>query len=341
MFYTNLTLSTFYRIRGALGSLFCMMNNSGIVLGYIISSWMDYYKMPYVAIVITCLFLVIFIWFPDSPDYLAHKNRSKEAKKAYAFYGNIRSPPRSENPMGEKNAELLQPLGTQTIANTQKITLNDFKDKAVQRGIFISIMLIIFADTTGVFAITHFMTELFEAAKMEIDIYVATVVVGLIQILGSVVSILTVDRFGRRILFIISAGGTAICLFTFGGYYFLLERSADNVSEVLWLPVASLCGVILIASVAVSTLPFSIISELMPLKVRGFVVTWCFTISWLFAFAILHFFHLMVDLMGIAGTMWTYGVCCVIEVFFIYFFLPETKNLTFEEIQTKLRTLKV
>lgn len=187
----------------------------------------------------------------------------------------------------------------------------------------------------------NFMTGLFEAAKMQIDIYVATVVVGLIQILGSVVSILTVDRFGRRVLFIASAAGTSLCLFTLGAYYFLLELGAENVSQLLWLPLTSMCGVVLIAEVAVSRLPFFIISELVPLKVRGRVVTWCITLSWLVSFAAVQYYHTMVDWLGISGTMWTYGVSCVIEAFFVYYFLPETKNLTFEEIQIKLRSFKL
>lgn len=263
----------------------------------------------------------------------------EEAKKAYDFYGNIRSTPTIENP--EKSLDFVKSIEKETKDYNQKITLADFKDKAVQRGIFISIMLILFADTTGVFAITHFMTELFETAHMNIDIYVATVAVGLIQILGSLVSTLSVDRFGRRALFLFSATGTSVCLFVFGGYYYLLERSSELVMNLQWLPLVSLCGVILIASSAVSSLPFFIISELMPLKVRGFVVTMCFIISWVFAFVILQYFHVLVESLGIAGTMWTYGVCCFIEIFFVYFYLPETKNLSFDEIQSKLRTFRV
>lgn len=319
-----------------------MMNNSGIVLGYMISSWMDYYQMPYVAIGLTVAFLAIFIWFPESPDYLAHKNRTEEAKKSYAFYGNYRSTPTIENPpITEKSIEAKATQSTE--GNSQKITMQDFKDTAVRRGIVISILLIIFADTSGVFAITHFMTELFEAAKMEIDIYVATIVVGLIQIVGSVISILSVDRFGRRVLFIGSAAGTGTALMIFGGYYYLLDRPqyADLVQKIQWLPLVSLCCFILIASCAVASLPFFIISELMPVKVRGFVMTMCFIVSWVFAFGVLQFYHSMVGWLGIAGTMWTYGICTFVEIIFVYFYLPETKNLTFEEIQTKLRSIKV
>lgn len=317
------------------------MNNTGIVVGYVISSWMDYHRMPFVAIGLTCLFLSIFVWFPDSPDYLEHKNRLVEAKKSYEFYGNFRVAPTLENPKGD--AEKPEQVINANAANDQKITWEDFKVTAVRRGIVISVILIIFADTSAVFAIAHFMTELFEAAKMTIDIYVATIVVGCIQILGNGTSMILVDRFGRRVLFMVSAMGTGISLLVFGGYYFLLDRPeyADLVAQIQWLPLVSLSFFIFIASVAMASLPFFVISELMPVKVRGFVVTLCFVVSWVFAWGLLQFFHLMMDGMGIAGTMWTFAVCCFTSVVFVFVYLPETRNLTFDQIQDKLRNKRV
>lgn len=325
--------------------MMCFMNNSGIVLGFILSSWMDYYKMPYVATALSIIFLTIFVWLPESPDYLLHINRVEEAKRSYAFYGNNRTPGPTEPNIesGEtqkKQLELVAPDTADKVdARQRKISWNDFADKAVQRGIFLSICLILFADTSGVFAIVHFMTELFETAQMDLDIYVATVAVGLIQMVGSVFSILSVDRFGRRALLMISAGGTGVCLFAFGAYFYLLAKPEHSglVKQLQWLPLVSVCGVIFIASCAVSSLPFFIISELMPLKVRGFVTTLCLIISWIFAFLILQYYHAMVEFLGIDGTMWTYGSCCFVEIAFVYFFLPETKKLTFEEIQNTLR----
>lgn len=324
--------------------MMCFMNNSGIVLGFILSSWMDYYKMPYVATVLSIIFLAIFVWLPESPDYLLHINKVEEAKKSYAFYGNNRTltdaavaETQIEGGAQKKPLDLVET--DKTDARHRKISWNDFSDRAVQRGIFLSISLILFADASGVFAIVHFMTELFETAQMDLDIYVATVAVGLIQMVGSVVSILSVDRFGRRALLMFSAGGTGVCLFAFGAYFYLLARPEYGglVKQLQWLPLVSVCGVIFVASCAVSSLPFFIISELMPLKVRGFVTTLCLIISWIFAFLILQYYHAMVALLGIDGTMWTYGTCCFVEIAFVYFFLPETKNLTFEEIQNALR----
>lgn len=321
----------FHRIRGALGTFLALTWNSGILLGYMLSSWMDYYHVPYVGAVISLLFVIIFMWLPESPDYLAHIGEADKAKKAYQFYGNVRA----------SSSALETPKDPTTLADLEKpkITFADFRDKAVKRGIVISFALIIFADTSGVFAITNFMTELFDWAEIDLDVYVATIAVGVIQIVGSVITVVTVDRFGRRVLFTFSALGTAICLYAFGFYFYLLEvgEYQSLVDQLKWLPVVSLSGAVLIASVAVATLPFFLISELTPVKLRSLINSVSMTLSWLFAFLVVHFFHYMVDLMGVAGTSWTYATFCFAEVFFVYFYLPETKNLTFEEIQQKLR----
>lgn len=317
-----------------MGTIMSFMNNFGIVLGYILSSYMDYYQMPYVATGITILFLLLFVGMPESPDFLEHKQKLKEAEKSYSFYGNTRiksAEVPADKPHRADNVDL----------KTQKITCEDFKDKAVQRGVLLSVVLILFADTSGVFVITHFLTELFEWARMDLDIYLATVAVGCLQIVGSIIPVFCIDRVGRRILFMVSAGGTSICLFAFGFYFYLLERPQHKhlVEQLQWLPLASLCGTILIATCAISSLPFFIISELMPLKLRGLVTTACLIVSWVFAFIVVQYFHQMVDVLGVAGTMWTYGGFAFAEIFFIYFFLPETKNLTFDEIQERLRNM--
>lgn len=321
-------MSSQCRIRGALGTFLALWFNTGILVGYILASWMDYYHVPFVSAAIMILFLTIFIWLPESPDYLAHIKKTEEADKSYTFYGNARLRSSVESPQDDTQLEV-----------KPKITREDFKDKAVQKGIVISFVLIIFVDTCGVFVMTNFMTELFHWAKIDLDVYVATIGVGVIQIVGSIITAVTVDRFGRRFLFIFSAFGTALCLYAFGFYFYILDKPdyKSLVEQLQWLPVASLSGAVLIASVAVATLPFFLISEITPVKLRGLINSILLAVSWSFAFIVVQYFHTMVEAMGVSGTAWTYAMFCTVEVVFVFFFLPETKNLTFEEIQQKLR----
>lgn len=316
-----------------MGAALAISVNLGVVFGYMLCSWLPYHYVPYVSMVITGIFLAIFMWLPESPDYLSHIQKAEESKKAYAFYGNTRVTPAVTADSAETGKDI---PGSQ---QPSKITMEDFKDRAVIKGIVISFVLIIFADTAGIFALTNFITELFDWAQIELDVYVATIALGVIQVLGAVISSIFVDRFGRRMLLILSCIGTGICFYALGFYFYILPHAEYKylVDQLQWLPVVSACGAVLIAAAGVVTLPFFLIAELLPVKLRGAVTSVSLSISWMFAFLVVQYYHAMIDSLTVAGTVWVYGTSCIIEIFFVYFFLPETKNLTIDEIQQRLR----
>ena len=304
--------------------------NLGIVFGYMIASWLEYRASLAVPIVITCVFLLAIAFLPESPDYLSHKNKVEEAKKSYQFYGNFRS-----------DSEEVQENGQVVTHGSEngRLTWADLKDRAVGKGVFISFLLILFMDSAGIIVVIGFLTELFHWAKIEMDVYLATIAVGVIQVLGAVISTLLVDRLGRRWLLMGSCTGTAFCFYALGWYFFILEKGEyqNLVENLQWLPLVAVCGSVLIASTGVVTLPFLIIAELLPVKVRGTITSVSLTLSWVFAFFVCQYYHTMIEYFTVAGTIWTFVTSCLIELFFVFFFLPETKNLSIEEIQKKLR----
>lgn len=308
------------------------------MIGYVLASWMDYYSVPYVAIGITIVFLVVVVWLPESPDYLAHLQKDEEAAKSYRFYGNYRASSKLE--IGKLVVDTsLHATPSEEQQAKPKITFEDFKKKSVLKGFFVSMILIFFVDGTGIIVIRNFMTELFAWAKIDLDVYVGTIVVGIIQIGGVIVSTFSVDRFGRRVLLFFSASGTSMCLVVFGFYYHILDKAGyeDLVKQLQWLPVTSLGLAVLIATFGVTTMPYVLMAELTPVKLRSVVTTAALAFSWIFSFFVQQYYHSMIDCLGVAGTIWVFAVVCFMEIIFVYVFLPETKNLTFDEIQLKLQ----
>lgn len=324
----------FCRNRGALGTVLPLTWNIGIVIGYVLASWVEYFTVPYVAIGITALFLSAFVWLPESPDFLAFRQLTDEANRSYRFYGNFRTSAAME--AGKHIETSLIHIEAQA---EPKISFEDFRKKSVVKGFYVSMILIIFVDGSGILAIRNFMTELFALAEIKLDVFVGTIVVGIIQILGVILSTFSVDRCGRRILLLFSAFGTSVCLFVFGFYYYLLVRDEYQglVMQLQWLPVTSLGLAVLIATLGVTTLPYVLISELTPVKLRSVVTTGALASGWIFSFFVMQYFHTMMDCLGIAGTVWVFAIAGLLEIVFVYFFLPETKNLNFEEIQIKLQ----
>lgn len=323
-------------MRGSLGSVMVLMQNIGVLVGFILASVVDYYTMPYIVIAISIIFMASFCRFPDSPEFLRMVCKTDESIESYKFYGNISLIPESAIKAND-DVEKIRP--TDLVApKREKITLADFCDPATQKGAFLAITLIIFADLCGSFVIMNFLTQIFAVAHIELDINFSTMIIGVIQIVGSSISTVMVDRCGRRMLLMWSALGTGICLSALAVYFYLLTfpEHDDLIRRLHLLPLLAVGGTILISTLGVTTLPFFILAELLPVKLRSMVSTLCLGISWACVFVMLQFYQSLNAALGIHGTMALFAICCFADIAFVYVSLPETKGLTFDEIHIKL-----
>lgn len=99
------------------------------------------------------------------------------------------------------------------------------------------------------FQVIFFTKGIFESANTGIDSGLATIIVGVMQVISVFVSSVIVDKAGRRLLLLPSALVMAITTALLGTYFFMKEKNPDSVSSLGWLPVASLCGFIILFSI--------------------------------------------------------------------------------------------
>lgn len=139
-----------------------------------------------------------------------------------------------------------------------------------------------------------------------------------------------------QFLFVVSAVGSGIGLSTLGVYMMLKSWNYD-VEFLNWLPVASFSFVIFIASWAVLTLPFLVISEVMPENLKDFGVSFCMSLLWLCAFATIKCLPLLIEVLGFHGNMFLFGGFCFCSALFITMVMPETKGKSYEQIMNSLQ----
>lgn len=132
-------------------------------------------------------------------------------------------------------------------------------------------MLIFLNQMCGLFAMLNYTVSIFEAAGSTLSPEVSTIIVGFIQLVGTFAPIILVERAGRKILVVTSATGIALGQILLGGYSYMNKLGYD-VSSVQWLPLISFGFAIFIGAWGVMSLPFLIISEIMPPKVSHFFV---------------------------------------------------------------------
>ncbi|XP_071259805.1 solute carrier family 2, facilitated glucose transporter member 8-like isoform X1 [Salvelinus alpinus] len=181
---------------------------------------------------------------------------------------------------------------------------------------------------------------------------VATVVVAAIQVVFTAVAALVMDRAGRKLLLILS--GVSMCLSTaaFGVYFKLSSETHGNSSGLClvesplaedpaaglsWLALASMGFFITGFSLGWGPIPWLVMSEIFPSRVKGFASSVCVLTNWGSAFIITKTFQDLMDLLTSAGTFWLFSGCCALNIVFTILFVPETKGKTLEQIQTQFK----
>lgn len=156
------------------------------------------------------------------------------------------------------------------------------------------------------------------------------------QVIATFVSTLVVDKLGRRILLLVSAGVMAICTIIIGTYFFLKQNDESSVADIGWIPVASLCLFIVAFSIGFGPIPWMMMGELFAPDIKGFSASLAGTFNWLLAFVVTKTFSNLVAAIKIGPTFWLFSALTIVGVVFVFFFVPETKGKSLPEIQFML-----
>ncbi|GAB0094001.1 hypothetical protein DMENIID0001_092010 [Sergentomyia squamirostris] len=177
---------------------------------------------------------------------------------------------------------------------------------------------------------------LFQAANTGIEAGIATIIVGVMQVVATFVSTTVVDRLGRRILLLSSISVMSICTILLGVYFFLKDQDATQVANLGWLPIVSLCVFIIMFSFGFGPVPWLMMGELFASDVKGFAGPLAGTTNWLLAFVITKTFSNLVDAIGTGETFWLFSGFSILGLIFVFLIVPETKGQSLTEIQIML-----
>lgn len=255
--------------------------------------------------------------------------------------------------------KLKNSLGGKIEMAKGSLTWSDLTSGPGRRAMTIGIVLILLNQFCGCFAMLNYTANIFQAAGSSMSPNMSAIVVAIIQLVGSYVATILVDRAGRKVtcfilnseqnleiflflrfsfqfLFGASSIGTALGLITLGTYMMLKSWQYDVESFNL-IPLISFSFVIFMASLAILTIPFLVISEIMPDNLKDFGVSFCMTILWSCQFLMLKFLPLLIKTITFHGSMFLFAGFCLLCALFIILRMPETAGKSREEIMDALR----
>ncbi|XP_030384783.1 facilitated trehalose transporter Tret1-like [Scaptodrosophila lebanonensis] len=310
-------------IRGTLSSTILLSVNMGVLSGYIISIYAPYYIVPFCVLALPTCYFICNLFLPETPHHLIQKGRYAAAERSFRFYKNIRAS--DVNGLNEFD-DLRTKLTKEQSLEDKTLTYKDFVTKPAIKAYGSAVVLLMANQLSGLFCFTNYMTDIFAASHSSLDVNICTIVVGAVQILGNYMATLLCDKYGRKILLLVSSLGSAICLGAFGTYTYFASNPNNDVSAVGWLPLLLLSLVIFIGNIGLVGCFFVVMVELLPAKIRSVALPFFIVQLSILIFVSLKIFPVLMVQLGISVTMW----CCGGMTFlaFLYFsrFLEETKG---------------
>ncbi|MCF0041474.1 sugar porter family MFS transporter [Dyadobacter fanqingshengii] len=314
------------RLRGRLVTLYQLAIVLGINIIYVINlkisqagdeAWNIEYGWRYMLgseVIPAVVFFILLFFVPESPRWLAAQGKDEAAKKIL------------EKINGKAVA---QEIFTEISASLrdEKGRLSDLVDKKLRKPLLIGVVLALFSQITGINAVIYYAPEIFKSIGFGAEsAFTQTIIIGVVNMLFTLVAIWLIDRAGRRSLLIWGVAGMIICLFATGiCFHFHFDKGP-------WVLIFIL-GYIASFAVSLGPIPWVLMSEIFPTKIRGIAMSLATLVLWIGVVAITQLTPYFLGTFGGATTFWIFMVNAVIIWIFTIKKIPETKNRTLEEIE--------
>lgn len=317
------------KIRGMLVSLFQLAITAGILFSYLINrvfanAEYNWRWMLGAGLVPAVILLVGITFLGDTPRWLISKKRDDEARKIFLKI----------NPEDDAEAHIKEVRATIQGNNPSK------KQKVFQKRmlmpVFVGVGMMFMQICTGINTIIFYTTTIFKIAGFadNISAIYATIGIGAVNFMMTFVAIFFTDRWGRKPLLYIGLWGVLIALLALGGAFHFAAELGDNLK---WIAVASVVLYITAFAMSLGPIGWIMVSEILPLKIRGFAMSLCTVANFGFNFIVVLSFLPLLHSIGEAYTFWIFAGIAVLSLLFTYFLVPETKGISLEKIEKNWR----
>lgn len=314
------------QMRGALVSL----NQLAVTVGIFVSYFVDehYAKtgawrwMFGVGTIPAAVLFIGLLFLPDSPRWLCMRG-----KIVQAFY-TLRSIRRTVHVRAEF-------AGIRASLEQESGGYSDLGKKWLKPALVIGIGLGFFQQFTGINTVIYYAPTIFKLSGFTSNTVaiLATMGIGAINVLATIVSIFLVDKVGRKPLLYVGMGIMTICLFALGASF-----SVAGSDTLKWIAFGSLFFYVIGFAISLGPIMWLMFTEVFPLRVRGVATSLMASLQWLFNFIVSLTFLTLIKYCHEVGTFGLYGLICLIGIFFVYYKVPETKGVSLERIERNLRS---
>ena len=341
------------RLRGALGVLYDLQISNGILFVYVVGAYVSYIWLCIACAIIPAVSFLTFVWMPESPIYLASKGKKIETEKSLRWLRGARyvtdydmkpeleriqkfvSQSKRESPSEGASSRDIPAHNLFLVKEIPK-RLFTLSPSPTKRALNIVCCLMIFRQVNGINAVIFYTVDIFQEAGGILSPFLATIIVGIVQVVATYISSLVVERTGRRVLLLISNVTMAVCHLLLGMHFYFKQIGGD-LRTLGWLPLLCVATFIAGFNIGFGPLPWVMMAELLPNESKSWASGLAASVNWILVFAVTNLYGMMIENLGPMITFVIFGGMCILGTVIIAFIVPETTGKTREEIQLELR----
>ena len=261
------------------------------------------------------LFLIVIFFIPESPRWLIVKGRYDKASLVLS-----RIYPAKENVAAQMD------LTKASIAGEVKSEWKSLLEPGILTAVLLGSAIAILGQFMGVNAVLYYGPEIFKDAGFEDPLF-STVLVGVVNMLTTVIALLIIDRVGRKQLVYWGVSGMIVCLLCIAVYFL----PATNLPA--WFMLTFFLLYVFCTAISISAVIFVLLGEMYPNRVRGLAMSIAGFALWVGTYLIGQLTPWMLSNLTPAGTFFLFAFMCLPYLWIMWRKIPETTGKTLEEIE--------
>ena len=195
--------------------------------------------------------------------------------------------------------------------------------------LLLGLLIAVFQQWCGTNVIFNYAQEIFVGAGFNVDgMFINIVITGIANVVFTFVALYTIEKWGRRTLILIGAGGLGLIYLTLGTCYFMGMTGM--------LMVALVVAAISVYAMTLGPVTWTLLAEIFPHRVRGIAMATCTFALWVGCCTLTFSFPSMNAALGSSGTFWIYSGICVCAFIYLLRNCPETKGKSLEDLEKEL-----
>ncbi len=214
-------------------------------------------------------------------------------------------------------------------ARGQQAGLKELFSHRYARVLLLGLVIAVFQQWCGTNVIFNYAQEIFVGAGFDVDgMFINIVITGIANVVFTFVALYTIERWGRRKLMLLGAGGLGIIYLTLGTCYFFAVKGV--------LMVVLVVAAIAVYAMTLGPVTWTLLAEIFPARIRGVAMATCTFALWVGCCTLTFSFPPMNAALGSSGSFWIYSAICAAAFVFLWRRCPETKGRSLEELEEKL-----